>query len=382
MDFEFTEEQRAFQSLAAQFADGEMAPHAADWDAHNTFPVDTLRAAAALGFGGIVIDPDFGGSGLTRLDAAIVFEELSRACPSTAAYLSIHNMVAGMIDRFGNDAQKAQYLPDVCTMARFGSYCLTEPGAGSDAASLKTRAIRKGDHYVLDGAKAFISGGGSSDLYLVMARTGGEGAHGISAFLVDNGTPGLSFGAQEKKLGWHSQPTAAVHFDACEVPATQRLGEEGEGFKIAMSGLDGGRLNIGACSLGAAQQSLVLALAYVKERQQFGRPLEAFQALQFKLADMATALEAARLLLHKAARAVENGAINATQLAAMAKRLATDTGFDVVNQALQLHGGYGYLGDYPFERFLRDLRVHQILEGTNEIMRVIIARHLLAPTNR
>ncbi|WP_075221013.1 acyl-CoA dehydrogenase family protein [Acuticoccus yangtzensis] len=381
MDFDLTEEQASIKDMAADFAREQMAPFAADWDRDNTFPVDVLRAGAALGFGGIVVGEAHGGSGLTRLDGAIIFEELSRACPSTAAYISIHNMVAALIDRFGSAAQKAAYLPDLCSMATFSSYCLTEPGAGSDAASLRTRAVRDGDSYVIDGAKAFISGGGRSDLYLVMARTGGEGAGGISAFLVPAGTPGLSFGAQEQKLGWHSQPTAAVSFDGVRVPAENRLGAEGEGFKIAMAGLDGGRLNIGACSLGAAAEALTLAAAYMKERRQFGKPLEAFQALQFRLADMATGLEAARLLLHKAASAVDRGAPDATALAAMAKRLATDTGFQIVNDALQLHGGYGYLRDYPLERLLRDLRVHQILEGTNEIMRLIIARHMLKASN-
>jgi alkylation response protein AidB-like acyl-CoA dehydrogenase len=382
MDFDLTEEQRAFQATAADFAAERMAPFAADWDRHCTFPVETLREAAALGFAAIVVSEAHGGAGLTRLDAAIIFEELAKACPSTAAYISIHNMVAAMIDRHGSPEQKAAHLPALTTMERFASYCLTEPGAGSDAASLSTRARRDGDDYVLDGAKAFISGGGASDLYLVMARTGDEGAGGISAILVEKDTPGLSFGAQEEKLGWHSQPTAAVVLDGCRVPVANRLGEEGEGFRIAMAGLDGGRLNIGACSLGAGQAALDQALDYTRERRQFGRPLADFQALQFKLADMATGLESARLLLHKAARAVDEAAPDATALAAMAKRLATDNGFEAVNQALQLHGGYGYLRDYPLERYLRDLRVHQILEGTNEIMRLIIARHLMRPANR
>lgn len=381
MDFELTEEQTAIRTMAADFAAERIAPHAAAWDRDSTFPVDTLREAAALGFGGIVVGEAHGGSALTRLDGAIIFEELSRACPSTAAYISIHNMVAAMIDRFGDDSQRAERLPRLCTMEHFASYCLTEPNAGSDAAALRTRAVRDGEDYVLDGAKAFISGGGAADVYLVMARTGGEGAGGVSAILVENGTQGLSFGNQEDKLGWHSQPTAAVILDGCRVPVANRIGAEGEGFKIAMAGLDGGRLNIGACSLGAAAAAMDLATAHMKERHQFGKPLEAFQALQFKLADMGTSLEAARLLLHKAARAVDTGSPDATALAAMAKRLATDTGFAVVNEALQLHGGYGYLRDYPLERLLRDLRVHQILEGTNEIMRVIIARHMLRQSN-
>jgi hypothetical protein len=381
MDFNLSEEQRAFRQMAADFAAERMAPHAADWDRHSIFPVDVLREAAGLGLAGIFVDPEHGGSGLTRLDGAIVFEELARACPSTAAYLTIHNMVAALIDRFGDDAQRARELPSLCTMERLTSYCLTEPGSGSDAASLATRARRDRGDYVIDGAKAFISGGGASDLYLVMARTGEAGPKGISAILVPKDAPGLSFGAQEEKLGWHSQPTAAVILDDCRVPARNLLGREGEGFSIAMTGLDGGRLNIGACSLGAGAASLDIALAHVTERRQFGRPLADFQALQFKLADMATALESARLLLHKAAVAVEERAPDATRLAAMAKRLATDAGFEVVNEALQLHGGYGYLRDYPLERYLRDLRVHQILEGTNEIMRLIIARHLLRPAN-
>lgn len=382
MDFELSEEQRAFRAMAADFAAGEMAPFAAEWDRACTFPEETLRKAAALGLAAMNVDPAHGGSGLGRLDAAVVLEELARACPSTAAYLSIHNMVATMIDRFGTDAQRAERLPPLASMAHFAAYCLTEPGAGSDAAALTTRATREGDHYVLDGAKAFISGGGRADLYAVMARTGGEGAGGISTILVEAGTPGLSFGAQEKKLGWHSQPTAAVVFDGCRVPVENRLGAEGEGFRIAMMGLDGGRLNIGACSLGAAAAALDKALAHAGERRQFGRPIGEFQATGFKLADMATKLEAARLLLYKAALSVEGAAPGASAQAAMAKRLATDTGFEIVNEALQIHGGYGYLEDYGLERLLRDLRVHQILEGTNEIMRVIIARHLLRASNR
>ena len=377
MNFEPSEDQRAFQATARAFAAEHMAPHAARWDEDNVFPRDVLEAAAQLGFAGLYVKDDVGGSGLNRLDAVIVFEELSRACPSTAAFLSIHNMASWMIDAHGNDDQRRRLLPDLTTMRKIASYCLTEPGAGSDAAALKTRARRDGDHYVLDGAKAFISGGGASDLYVVMARTGGDGPSGISCIVVENGTPGLSFGAQEKKMGWHSQPTAAVLFDNCRVAADNLIGGEGNGFRIAMAGLDGGRLNIGACSLGAAAQSLDLAVAYMKERKQFGRPLADFQALQFRIADMATELEAARLLLWKAAQAVSDHAPEATQLAAMAKRKATDVGFEVVNQALQLHGGYGYLRDFPLERYLRDLRVHQILEGTNEIMRVIVSRNLL-----
>ena len=384
MNFELTEEQRAFRHVAQSFADEHMAPYAARWDEEHIFPRDVLKEAAALGFAGIYIRDDVGGAGLTRLDAAIVFEALARACPSTAAFLSIHNMASWMIDAFGSDDQRRRFLPGLTSFETVASYCLTEPGSGSDAAALKTRALRDGDHYVLNGSKAFISGAGASDLYVAMVRTGAEGPDGISCIVVENGAPGLSFGAQEKKLGWHSQPTAMVNFEDCRVPVANRIGEEGTGFKIAMAGLDGGRLNIAACSLGAADASLELALNYVKERQQFGRPLAEFQALQFRLADMATELEACRLLLWKAAVAVEEKAQDATRLAAMAKRKATDVGFWVVNEALQLHGGYGYLRDFPLERYLRDLRVHQILEGTNEIMRVIIARDMLKgwPRNR
>ena len=374
MDFSLTEDQRAFQATARQFARDEMMPHARDWDEGEIFPVEALRAAAALGFAGIYVKDDVGGSGLNRLDAALIFEELAQGCTSTAAYISIHNMVAWMIDRFGGDAQRKRFLPKLCTMEHFASYCLTEPGSGSDAASLTTKARRDGDHYVLDGAKAFISGGGRSDIYLVMARTGENGPRGISCIAVEKGTPGLSFGAQEKKLGWKTQPTAAVLFENCRVPVANRIGAEGEGFRIAMAGLDGGRLNIGACSIGGAQFCLDRTVDYMKERRQFGTRLADFQALQFRMADYATELEAARLLLHRAAHAVSEGEPDATPLAAKAKRLATDTGFDVVNGCLQMHGGYGYLRDHPIERVLRDVRVHQILEGTNEIMRVIISR--------
>ena len=376
MDFSLTEEQRAFQATARQFARETMMPHARDWDEGEVFPVEALRAAAALGFAAVYVRDEFGGSGLTRLDAALIFEELAQGCTSTAAYVSIHNMVAWMIDRFGGEEQHKRFLPKLCTMAHFGSYCLTEPGAGSDAASLVTKARRDGDHYVLDGAKAFISGGGRSDLYLVMARTGESGPRGISCIAVESGTTGLSFGAPEKKLGWKTQPTAMVLFENCRVPVANRIGAEGEGFRIAMAGLDGGRLNIGACSLGGAQFCLDRTIDYMKDRRQFGSRLADFQALQFRLADFATDLDAARLLLHRAAAAVSESEPGATQLAAKAKRLATDTGFEVVNGCLQLHGGYGYLRDHPIERVLRDVRVHQILEGTNEIMRVIIAREL------
>jgi len=364
--------------MAGQFAAEEMAPHAREWDEKSFFPVETLRKAAALGFGGIYVKDDVGGSGLGRLDAAIIFEELSKGCTSTAAYISIHNMAAWMIDNFGGDAQRERFLPELCSMEKFASYCLTEPGSGSDAAALKTRAVRDGDHYVLNGTKAFISGGGVADTYVVMARTGGDGPKGVSCIVVEKGTPGLSFGAQEEKLGWKSQPTAMVQFDDCRVPADNLIGAEGDGFKIAMAGLDGGRINIGACSIGAGQVCLERAVQYMKERQQFGRPIAEFQALQFRVADMAADLEAGRLMLHKAAMMVDAKAPGATVQAAMAKKIATDAGFNVVNDALQLHGGYGYLRDHPIERHLRDVRVHQILEGTNEIMRLIISRDAFA----
>jgi alkylation response protein AidB-like acyl-CoA dehydrogenase len=377
MDFDLTEEQRAVQDTARAFARAEMMPFAREWDETETFPVDALRRAAALGFGGIYVGADVGGSALSRLDTAIIFEELAQGCVSTAAYISIHNMVAGLIDVYGSADLRQRVLPGLCSMAQFASYCLTEPDSGSDAASLKTRAVRRHDHYVLDGSKAFISGGGVSDVYLVMARTGEGGPSGISCFLVENGTAGLSFGAKEKKLGWHSQPTAMVTFEACRVPVANRVGSEGQGFKIAMGALDGGRLNIAACSLGGAQFCLDRTVAYMKERKQFGTRLADFQALGFRVADYATELEAARLLLYRAAAAVDRREPGATRLAAMAKRLATDTGFDVVNGCLQLHGGYGYLRDHPIERVLRDLRVHQILEGTNEVMRLIVSRDIL-----
>jgi len=377
MDFELSEEQRAFQDVARGFAIDRMAPNADEWDKQEIFPIDMLREAAALGFGGIYVRDDVGGSGLGRLDAAVIFEELARGCTSTAAYISIHNMACWMIDSFGSDDVRSRLLPKLCSMEHFASYCLTEPGAGSDAASLKTKAVLDGDHYVLNGEKAFISGGGVADVYVAMVRTGGEGPSGISCIAVEKDTPGLSFGAREQKLGWKSQPTAAVIFEDARVPVANLVGAEGQGFKIAMAGLDGGRLNIGACSLGAAQASLDLAVRYMDERQQFGKKLKDFQALQFRIADMASDVESARLLLHKAALLVDQKGPSATQFAAMAKLKATDIGFDVVNQALQLHGGYGYLRDYPLERYLRDVRVHQILEGTNEIMRMIIARNIL-----
>jgi alkylation response protein AidB-like acyl-CoA dehydrogenase len=379
MDFNPTDDQRAIREMAQAFAAAELAPHSARWDEEKHFPVDVLRQAAALGFAGVYVKEDVGGSALTRLDATMIFEALAYGDVTTAAFISIHNMASWMIDRFGADALRQKYLPRLTTMELIASYCLTEPGAGSDAASLRTSARLDGDHYVLNGAKAFISGAGVSDVYVVMARSGGDGPGGVSTFVVDLGTPGLSFGAQEKKMGWSSQPTAMVHFDNVRVPVANRVGDEGQGFRIAMMGLDGGRLNIAASALGGAQLAFDTAKEYLATRKQFGRALREFQALQFRLSDMATDLEAARLMVHRAASALDAGDPNATRLCAMAKRFATDAAFDVANQALQLHGGYGYLKDYPLERIVRDLRVHQILEGTNEIMRVIIARELFKP---
>jgi alkylation response protein AidB-like acyl-CoA dehydrogenase len=377
MDFELSEDQRAFQATARQFAREDMGPKARAWDEGEIFPVAELRKAAALGFGGIYVKDDVGGSALTRLDATIIFEELAQGCTSTAAYISIHNMAAWMIDAFGGEAQRRKFLPRLCTMEHFASYCLTEPDSGSDAASLKTKAVRDGDSYVLNGSKAFISGGGVSDVYVCMVRTGGAGPKGISCIAVEKGTPGLSFGAQEKKLGWKSQPTAMVMFENCRVPAGNLIGKEGDGFKIAMAGLDGGRLNIAACSIGGAQFCLDRTMEYMRERKQFGSRLSDFQALRFRIADYATELEAARLMVWRAALAVSNREPGGTRLAAMAKRFATDVGFEAVNGCLQLHGGYGYLRDHPIERVLRDVRVHQILEGTNEVMRLIVSRDML-----
>ena len=377
MEFALNEDQRAIQEAARAFAEAEFAPHSALWDEEKIFPVAVMRKAAELGFAAIYVAEEMGGSGLKRLDAALIFEELARGDVAVSAFISIHNMASWMIDRFGSDSLRAKYNPRLATMELIASYCLTEPGSGSDAAAMKTSARRDGDHYVLNGSKAFISGAGVSDLYLVMARTGGAGAKGVSTFVVEKGTAGLSFGANESKLGWNAQPTALVNFDDVRVPVENRVGEEGEGFKFAMAGLDGGRLNIAACSLGGAQLALETATDYLKTRHQFGRPLADFQALQFRLADMATELEAARLMVRNAADALDRKDPAATKLCAMAKRFATDAGFEVANQALQLHGGYGYLRDYPLERIVRDLRVHQILEGANEIMRVIIAREML-----
>ena len=372
-----TEEQKAIQNMALDFAMAEMAPHAMKWDAEKIFPTDVLCELARLGFAGVYVGEEHGGSGLSRLEAALVFEALSAGCTSTAAYLTIHNMASWMIDSFGNESQRAKFLPPLMRMDMMASYALTEPGSGSDAAAMRSRAIRDGDHYVLNGSKAFISGAGHSDLYVAMVRTGDAGAGGVSCFLIEKDTPGLSFGANERKMGWNNQPTAQVVFEDCSVPVENLLGKEGDGFKFAMKGLDGGRLNIAACSLGTAQRAFDKALAYAVEREQFGNRISDFQAIQFKLADMATELQAARLMLYDAARALDDNDPECTKRSAMAKRFVTDTGFNVANEALQIHGGYGYLQDYEVERMVRDLRVHQILEGTNEIMRVIIARHLL-----
>ena len=376
--FDLSSEQLALRDMAKKFADERFAPNAISWDERKHFPVDELREAAALGMGAIYVREESGGSGLSRLDAALIFEALATGCPSTAAYLSIHNMVAWMIDRFGSPDLIARFMPKLATMEHLASYCLTEPGAGSDAAALKTRARREGNSsYVLDGVKQFISGAGSSDVYLVMARTGGDGAAGVSAFLVEKDTPGLSFGANERKMGWNTQPTRQVILENARVPIDNLIGDEGQGFKIAMAGLDGGRLNIGACALGGGDAALTKALSYMRERKAFGRPIIDFQALQFRLADMATSLEAARSLLWRAAAALDAKTPDATRLCAMAKRVATDAGFNAANDALQLLGGYGYLCDYGIEKIVRDLRVHQILEGTNEIMRLIVARGLI-----
>ena len=376
-DFGLSEEQFAFRSAAAAFAATELAPHARHWDAEGIFPREAIAKAGELGFCGIYTPESEGGIGLSRLDAALIFEELATADPSTAAYISIHNMATWMIATWGQPALRAQWSAAMASGQQLGSYCLTEPGAGSDAASLRTRAVRQGDEYVLDGSKAFISGAGATDMLVVMARTGGEGARGISAIAVPANLPGIEYGKKEEKMGWNSQPTRTISFTGVRVPVANRLGEEGEGFKIAMKGLDGGRLNIAACSLGAAQGALDAARRYLRERSQFGQALAQFQALQFKLADMATELVAARQMVHGAARRLDARSSDATVWCAMAKRFATDAGFAVCNEALQLHGGYGYIREYPVERLLRDSRVHQILEGTNEIMRVIVARHLL-----
>ncbi|MFI6091120.1 acyl-CoA dehydrogenase family protein [Streptomyces sp. NPDC051218] len=371
-----TQDQQALVETTLDFADDHLAPRAVQWDQDKYFPLDVLRKAAGLGLGGVYVREDAGGSGLTRADGVLVFEALASGCPSIAGYLSIHNMVAWMIDTYGDPAQRARWLPRLVSMDDLGSYCLTEPGAGSDAGSLRTRAVRDGDDHVLSGVKQFISGAGAAQVYVVMARTGGEGPRGVSAFLVERGDPGLSFGPDEKKMGWNAQPTRQVILDGVRVPADRLLGRAGDGFKIAMSGLNGGRLGIAACSLGGARSALNKSLAHLADREAFGARLLDAQALQFRLADMATELAAARALVQQAAQALDRGDAQAPQLCAMAKRFATDTGYSVADRALQLHGGYGYLTEYGIEKIVRDLRVHQILEGTNEIMRVIVARGL------
>ncbi|KAB0540486.1 alkylation response protein AidB-like acyl-CoA dehydrogenase [Pseudochrobactrum saccharolyticum] len=378
MSGELNEEQSSIFAMAADFAAQELAPYALEWDEQKHFPVDVLRKAAALGMGGIYIRDDVGGSGLTRMDAALIFEALSQGCPVIASFLSIHNMCAWVIDAYGSEAQRQKWLPLLTPMELIASYCLTEPSCGSDAANLSAKAVRDGDDYLITGQKQFISGAGASDIYIVMARTGAAGAKGISAFIVPKDAVGLSFGANEKKMGWNAQPTRTVMFDNVRVPAENLIGQEGIGFKIAMSALDGGRLNIAACSLGGAQAAFDKALTYMDERKAFGSKLHQFQALQFRLADMATELEVARTFLHRAARALDRHDADAVKLCAMAKRFVTDAGFNVADQALQLHGGYGYLSEYGVEKLVRDLRVHQILEGTNEIMQVIIAREILS----
>lgn len=375
--FSLTAEQQAIRDLALRFAAEQIAPHALKWDHEKHFPRDVIRSAAALGFGGIPIAEDVGGSALSRLEGVLIYDALATACPCISGYFSVHNMVASVIDRYGNADQRQRWLPRMCIFDQLGAICLTEPASGSDAAALATRAARNGSHYTLTGVKQFISAAGEADLYLVMARTGAAGPRGISAFIVEKSTPGLSFGPNEKKMGWNTQPTRQVILDDAQVPAENLLGPEGIGFKIAMAALDGGRLNIAACSLGGARAALNKATAYVLERSAFGRKLADFQALQFRIADMATELEVAQTFLWRAASALDHNESNATTLCAMAKRYVTDAGFEIANDALQLFGGYGYLADYGIEKIVRDLRVHQILEGTNEIMRVIIARSLL-----
>ncbi len=374
--FDLTDDQREIQELARRFTADNITPFAARWDEEHHYPVDVWKAAGALGFGAIYVAEAAGGTGLGRLEAALIMEAMAYGCPATSAFISIHNMATWMIDRFGGREIKDRFLPDLVAMDRIASYCLTEPGSGSDAAALKTTARRDGDHYVLNGTKQFISGAGYSDVYVCMVRTGEEKSKGITALVVERGAPGLSFGAPEKKLGWNASPTAQVIFEDCRVPVANLVGTEGEGFRIAMAGLDGGRINIGACSLGGAQRCLDESIRYTKERQQFGQPVADFQNTQFTLADMATDLEAARALLYLAAAKVTADAPDKSRFSAMAKRLATDNGSAIVDRALQLHGGYGYLRDYPIERFWRDLRVHSILEGTNQVMRMIVGREL------
>jgi acyl-CoA dehydrogenase len=375
--FELTDDQVAIQDMARKFTADAITPFAAEWDEKSHYPVNVWKAAGELGFGAIYVSQESGGTGLGRLEAALIMEAMAYGCPTTSAFISIHNMAAWMIDCFGSAELKARYLPDLVSMHKIASYCLTEPGSGSDAAALKTSARRDGDHYVLNGTKQFISGAGYNDVYVVMVRTGEDKTKGVTCIVVDKDTPGLSFGAPEKKLGWNASPTAQVIFEDCRVPVANRVGAEGDGFRFAMMGLDGGRLNIGACSLGGAQRCLDESIAYTKERQQFGQPVAEFQNTQFMLADMATDLEAARALLYIAAAKVTANAPDKSRFSAMAKRLSTDSGSEIVNQALQLFGGYGYLRDYPIERFWRDLRVHSILEGTNQVMRMIIGRDLL-----
>ena len=379
MQFDLTQEQRAVQEAARRFTAEAITPHAALWDEKCIFPRATVNAAAALGFAAICVSEEGGGSGLGRLEAALITEAMAYGCPSTAAFISIHNMASWMVDRFGSAQVKAKYLPSLVTCEKIASYCLTEPDSGSDAAALKTRAVRDGGYYLVTGSKAFISGGGENDIYLTMVRTGGPGPKGISCLIVEKDTKGVSFGAQERKLGWHSQPTAQVHFDQVKVPIENLVGAEGQGFSIAMQGLDGGRINIAACSLGGAQRCLDEALTYTRSRRQFGQSIVDFQATQFTLADMETGLQASRAMLYLAADKVTAAAPDATRFSAMAKRFVTDTCMQIADRALQLHGGYGYLRDFPIERFYRDLRVHSILEGTNEIMRMIIARDMLKP---
>ena len=374
--FDLTDDQREIQDLARKFTADRITPFAGEWDERHIFPRDTIKEAAALGFAAIYVSEESGGINLGRLEAALIMEAMAYGCPSTSAFISIHNMAAWMIDRFGSAEVKAKYLPDLVSMETIASYCLTEPGSGSDAAALKTRAVRDGDHYVVTGTKQFISGAGENDIYVTMVRTGEDGPKGISCMVIEKDMPGVSFGANERKLGWHSQPTRQVILEDVRVPVANRVGGEGEGFRIAMMGLDGGRLNIGACSLGGAQRCLDEAIGYTRDRKQFGTAISDFQNTQFMLADMATELEAARALLYMAAAKVTANAPDKTKFAAMAKRLATDTGSAVVDRALQLHGGYGYLMDYPIERFWRDLRVHSILEGTNQVMRMIVGREL------
>ncbi len=381
MDFHLTDDQKMIKATAQRFADDKLRPHAARWDEEKMFDRGTIGEAAALGFGAIYIPEDRGGSGFGRLDAALIFEALSTGCISTASYITIHNMASWMVASFGSEALRKRFMPKLATMELMASYCLTEPSSGSDAAALRTRAVRDGDAYVINGSKQFISGAGFSDVYVTMVRTSDDGPRGISALVIEKNTPGLSFGKPEKKMGWHAQPTATLNFSDCRVPVANLIGDEGEGFGFAMKGLDGGRINIAACSLGGASDALARALAYAKERQQFGKSIIEFQNTQFKLADMATNLDASQLMIYRAAHALDTISPDRTRYSAMAKRFATDTCSDIANAALQIFGGYGYLKDYEVERIVRDLRVHQILEGTNEIMRVVIAREMLRSAN-